>query len=55
MKKVSITIQLDKETLDKIKAKADSLSISTSSMIRILIANALPKEDLACMDIFTKE
>lgn len=53
MKKVSITIQLDNETIELLDAMSASMSLSRSSCIRMIILNAIKEKDL-CMDTFTK-
>ena len=54
MKKVSITIQLDNDTIELLDALANSMSLSRSSCIRMIILGAIKEKDL-CMDTFTKD
>ena len=54
MKKVSISIQLDADTIALLDNAADSFQLSRSSYIRMLILDAIKEKEL-CMDTSIKD
>lgn len=54
MKKISISIQLDTDTVTLLDAMADTLQLSRSSYIRMLILDAIKEKGL-CTDTSIKD